>query len=271
MLFSTIILLICLGLIVFETFSIVVLFRSCKNISCKVTSSKKVCVREEGCIVREYWKTAVDFTLNDTPRDAIIETSTFCQKGQVLSCYYYPERNLVFRKREIRSVLRAHSIQAFSVGVLFLVLTLMFRMTALGGIIITHTVELITVLLLMPFLGFGIGFIVYSVNALRHTRESKVAHIKAEVIDVVRKTKRHRENKLYLYYPIYKYSLNGSEHIVQSRLGQENMPEKGSSSEVLADLNKGGLVEYKDLDSSFLLGICFLIISALLLYTLIFP
>ncbi len=270
MIISTVIMVACFGLILFELVSVFSVFRSCRNVRCTVDSSEKVLKREEGFLVREYWKTTVGFELDGVRRSAVLETSTFCQKGQVLGCYYYPKRDLVFRKRDVRRVFRAHSIQAFSIGVLFLLLILIFRMTALGGIIIAHTVEAVGVLLILPFTGFGVGFIVYAVNALRHTQSSRVTTVNAKIVDIVRRSRRHRENERFTYYPVYSYKLGGFEHTVTSKLGRETPPRRGSFEHITADAKKGGPVEYKDVTSSFVLGICFLIIAGLLLYAVAF-
>ncbi len=269
MIVSTVIMVACFILIIYELLSVLVVFHSCTNVKCSTTNSEKVSRREDGFLVKEYWKTEVEFDLNGEKRSAVLETSTFCQKGQRLNCYYYPKRDLVFRKRDVRSVMRAHSIQAFSVGVLFLLLVLIFRMTALGGIITAHAVEALGIVLILPFTGFGISFIVYAVNAFRHTTASRVVKVRVQITDVVRKTKRHRENKRYTYYPIYRYNLGGFDHIVRSRLGRAEPPRKGSFETILADKKKGGPVEYKDVTASFVLGICFLIIAGLLLYTIV--
>ncbi len=270
MIISTIIMVASFLLVFFEIVSVLTVFHSCRNVSCSVSSSQKISAREDGYLIREYWETEIDFELDGNYRSAVIETSTFCQKGQVLNCYYYPRRDLVFRKRDIRSVLRAHSITAFSVGVLFLLLNLFFRLTQLGGIIIAHTAEAIAVVLALAFASFGVGFIVYSVNAFRHLRGSRVTKVRAEIADIVRKAKRHNETVRYTYYPIYKYDLGGFEHTVQSKLGREEPPKKGKFETLLADKKKGGLVEYKDVGASLALGICFLAITALLIYAVAF-
>ena len=270
MIVSIVIMMVCFFTVTFELGYVIYVFHSCKSVKCIVTASKQVCAREDGYLVKEYWKTDVEFTLDGEKHKASLETSTYCQKGQVLSCYYHPKKNLVFRKRDIKRVLRSYSLPALTIGLLFLMLFSLFKMTALGRVIIAHAFEVVGIFLIFVFGGLGIGLITYAVNAFRHTEESRVTEIDAKITDVVRKTKRNRETKRYLYYPIYSYMLGGFEHTVRSRLARELPPEKGSTERVLADTKKGGLVEYKDMKSSFALGLCFLIIAWLLLYTVIF-
>ncbi len=270
MIISTLILTVCVLVVLFELLSMLMIFRSCRNIRCTAVSSEKVCEREDGYLIREYWNTGVTFELDGTTRSASLETSTFCQKGQVLSCYYYPKKNLVFRKRDIKAVLRSYTIPAFSVGLVFLLLTLLFSMTSLGGLIVSHIFEATGIILLIPFTVLGIGFTVYSVSAFRHTSGKRVTSVSAQVTDVIRKTKSHRENTRCHYYPIFRYKLGNVEHNVTSRIGRDDPPEIGSTENVLADIKKGGLVEYKDVSSSFVLGVCFLLIACLLLYMIVF-
>lgn len=266
MIISTVIMAASFMLIVYELLSALMVFRLCRNVRCTVLSSEKVSVREDGFLLNEHWKTEIGFELAGAQRTAMLETSTFCQKGQVMNCYYYPRKDLVFRKRDIRRVFRAHSIPAFSVGVLFLALDIIFGMTSLGGIIMHHLIEALAVILVATFAVFGIWFIVYFVNALRHTNKSKAVSVKADIIDVVRKTKRHRENERYFYYPIYRYKLDGFEHTVRSKIMRETPPKKGQKETVLADKRRGGLIEYQDIYSSLALGICFIAISSLIAY-----
>lgn len=270
MIISAVIPAVCFVVIAFELSSVIIVFKKCRAVRCTVASSKKVSVRDEDFLIREYYKTEVSFTLDGDKRTAYLETSTFCQKGQVLGCYYYPKKDLVFRKRDIKNVLRSRSIPAFSVGVVFLLLNALFRMTSLGGIIVKYFMEALAILLIIPFTAFGIGFIIYSINAAAHTRKERVTNVEAKVVDIVRKTKRHRENRRYLYYPIYRYTLDGIEHTVTSKLGLEEPPAKGDAAMLLADKKKGGLVEFKDMECSFPLGVCFLLIALMLLCAVIF-
>lgn len=270
MLISIIIMMACFVTVTFELGYVLYVFHTCRSIKCIVTASKKVCAREDGFLIKEYWKTEVEFTLNGDVRHTALETSTYCQKGQVLGCYYHPKKDLVFRKRDIKRVLRSYSLPALTIGLLFMMLYSLFKLTSLGNIIIGHAFEAVGILLIVVFASFGVGFIVYAVSAFRHTRESRVTQIDAKITDIVRKTKRHRETKRYLYYPIYSYKLGGFEHSVRSKLGRETPPKKDSTERVLADTKKGGLVEYKDMSSSFVMGLCFLVIAWLLLYTIAF-
>ena len=270
MIISTVLTVVCFVVIIFELLSILSVLKSCRKVSCRVESSKKVCEREDGFLIKEYYKTEISFELDGTSRCAEIETSTFCQNGQVLSCYYYPKKNIVFRKRDIKNVLNTYSIQAFSIGITFLLLNLLFHVTSIGGLILEHTFEAAAVLMLITFTLFGCGFIIYSVNAFRHTRHSRVTEVKAEITDVVRRSKRHKENIRYIYYPIYRYKLNGTEHTVRSKTRYDLPPDKRKHVTLLVDTKKGSLVEYKDMDTSFMLGICFLIIAVLLFYSVAF-
>ena len=88
MIISTLILTVCILVVLFELLSMLMIFRSCRNIRCTAVSSEKICEREDGYLIREYWNTGVTFELDGTTRSASLETSTFCQKGQVLSEEY---------------------------------------------------------------------------------------------------------------------------------------------------------------------------------------
>lgn len=264
MIISTIIMTICFVVVVFEVFSAFVVLRSCRKVRCSTVTSKKVSVREDGYLVKEYWDTAVGFELDGTKRTANLETSTFCQKGQTIGAYYYPKKNLVFRKRDVKRVLRSYSIPAFSVGMLFLLLDLIFTMTSLGSILISHLFEIAAVILIITLTSIGGGFMIYSVSAMRHTRSERVIRVDARVTDVIRRSKRHGDKTRFYYYPVFSYSIGDFEHNVTSRLARETPPETGSTESVLADKKKGSLVEYKDGETSFILGICLIMIAILL-------
>ncbi len=270
MISSSIITAICFMVVFYEVMSAFLVLRTCKRIRCTVVSSKKISRREDECIVDEFYLTEVDFVSEDQHRTASLHTNMICQKGQILSCYYYPRKNIVFRKRDLRSVLHAHSIHAFTVGLVFMLLNLLFQMTSLGTIIASHAIEAFTILLTLAFFVFGIWFIIYGINAQDQTRKSKITTIQAEVSDVIRKSRRHRENVHFMYYPIYNYSLNGTRHVVQSKVAREKKPNIGSKEEILVDLQKGSVVEYKDIESSFWLGTIFLILAILMMISVIF-
>ena len=269
MIVSTIIMTICFVVITFELFSALVVFRSCRKVRCRTVSSVKVCEREDGYLIKEFWNTEVAFELDGVDHTAELEPSTFCQKGQTIGAYYYPKKDLVFRKRDVKRVLRSYSIPAFSVGMLFLLLNLLFRLTALGSIIIAHVFEAIGIILIVPFLLLGLSYTVSAVTAFRHTRGGRVTSVKAKIADVIRKSKRHRETVRYQYFPVYRYTLGGFEHNITSRIAREAPPKKDSTEKILVDKKKGGLVEYKDIGSSFILGLCFLGIAAMLVYVVL--
>lgn len=270
MIVSSVITVICFIVIMFELVSNFFVLRKCKRVRCTVVSSEKICEREDDCIVDEYCATEVDFLNGDHHHTASLRTNMICQKGQILTCYYYPKKNVVFRKRDIRSILNAHSIQTFSVGFVFLMLNMIFQMTSLGKIIIYHAFEAFTVVLILPFVAIGIWLMVYDITASERTRESKVKSVNAEIVDVIRKSKRHRENIHFMYYPIYDYSLNGIRHTVQSKLAKDSKPVIGSKESILVDLQKGSVVEYKDVDHSFWLGAFFITLALLMLCSVIF-
>ncbi len=270
MIISTVITVTCFLVIISDLINVLAVFKSCKSVKCSVISSKKVSVREDGYLVREYYKTEISFELEGTSKTATLETSTFCQKGQMLNCWYYPKRNIVFRKRDIKTVLNGYAIPAFSVGVLFLSLNLIFHITSLGGLIVNNSIIVIGVILTTVFATLAVWFIWYSVIAFRATKSPHVSEVKAEIIDIVKKSKRHRENVHATFYPIYKYNLNGSEHIVKSKLGREYPPRKNSKENILVNVKKGSLAEFKDIGESLILGICFLIIAGLFIYVLAF-
>lgn len=269
MIISTVIAVISFLVIIIDIISVLNVLHSCRSVRCSVLSSKKVIKREDGFLIKEYFDTDITFLLDNTPHNATIETSTFCQKGQILNCFYYPKKQLVFRKRDIKMVLNSYTIPAFSVGVLFLLLIFVFKVTTLGGIIIQYAVEALAVLVTIPLTIIAIYFIVYAINAFRHTRHSQVTEIKAEIVDIIRTTNRHRENIRYNYYPIYRYNFDGTVHTVQSRLARDNAPKRNSRENILVDTKKGGPVEYKDIYTSFAVGVLFLIIAGQLLFLII--
>lgn len=266
MIISTVITVVSFIVIIIDIISVINVLRTCRNVRCSVVSSQKVTEREDGFLIKEYFDTSVMFTLDNMTHNVTIQTSTFCQKGQILNCFYYPKRQLVFRKRDIRMILSSYTIPAFSVGVVFLLLIFVFEVTSLGGIIIQYAVEALAVLVTIPLTVIALYFIIYSVGAFRHTRHSRVTEVRAEIIDVIRKTNRHRENVRYSYLPIYRYTLNGVTHTVQSRLARDSAPKRNSREKLLVDTKKGGPVEYKDIYTSFTVGVLFLIIAAQLLF-----
>lgn len=266
MIVSTVIISACFLLVAYEIITAFLFMDHCKNVLCVVISSKKVCKREDGFLIREYWNTDVTFDYNNEPRTTTLETSSFCQEGQVLGCYYHPGKNIVFRKRDIRRNLGTRSVTALWVGLVFLFITIGFRITSLGSIIKKNASDAALITLAVAFFIFGAGFLLYSLYAFRHTRKKRVTEVTAVISDVMRKSRQHSETRSYKYYPIYRYKMGGFEHIVQSKAGLSEPPKSGSRIVILVDKKKGGPVEFNDIGQCFVLGLSLLAVMALLIY-----
>lgn len=270
MIISTIIVTICFIAVVIEVYSMYKLFKSCRTVKCSVVSSKKIMERRDGFLIDEYWKTTVNFTYDGVERHITLKTSTYCQKGQILGCYYYPEKNIIFRKRDLKKQIKSYHIIITSVGVLFLVLNFIFSLSAISKIIVMNIAAILSVLLISFFFSLGIGYIIYAITALKNTSSKKVTKIEAEIADVVRKSKRHKENETFTYYPIYRYTFNGESHETKSKLKHKTPPEKNTTVTILVDNKKAGPVEYNDVVNSLIMGICFILFALLFIYVFYF-
>ena len=67
MIISTVLTVVCFVVIIFELLSILSVLRSCRKVSCRVEASKKICEREDGFLIREYYKTNISFALDESP------------------------------------------------------------------------------------------------------------------------------------------------------------------------------------------------------------
>ena len=266
MITSTIITLVCFIAVVWELFSMYKLFKSCSTVKCSVVSSKKIQERRDGFLTDEYWKTNVTFTHKNTEKSAILKTSTYCQQGQILGCYYYPKDDVIFRKRDLKKKIKSSSVIITTTGALFLLLNFIFTLSTISRIFIKNIVSILSVLLIIAFLGLGAGYIIYSVTAFKNTSDKKVTKTKAKIVDVVRVSKRHKENEKFSYYPIYSYMFNNENHETRSKLKYSEPPKIGSIVTILVDNKKAGPVEYNDVMNSLIMGICFIIFAALFIY-----
>ena len=266
MIISTIINVVCFITVVWELFSMYKIFKSCATVKCSVVSSKKIQERHDGFLTDEYWKTNVTFTYKDIEKRATLKTSTYCQKGQILGCYYYPEKDIIFRKRDLKKQIKSSSVIITTIGALFLFLNIIFRLSTISRMFVKNIISILSVLLIIAFLSLGIGYVLYSINALKKTSMKNVMEIKAKIIDVVRVSKRHKENQQFFYYPIYSYKFNCENHETKSKLKHSEPPKKGSTVTILVDRKKAGPVEYNDIVNSLIMGICFIIFAAIFIY-----
>lgn len=270
MIISAIIVTICFIAVTFEVYSMYKLFKSCCTVKCSVIASKKIKERRDGYLTDEYWKTDVTFTYNNIKKRATLKTSTYCQNGQILGCYYNPKKDIIFRKRDLKKQIKNSSIIITTIGFLFMVLNLIFTMSNSRTTVIKNITSTLSVILIITFLIIGIGYVAYAVNAVNRTSDNKVTKIKAKIIDVVRKSKRHNGNEKYTYYPIYSYTFNGETHETKSKLKRSEPPKKGSVVTIYVDNKKAGPVEYNDVLNSLIMGICFIVFASIFIYVFLF-
>lgn len=266
MITSTVIVTICFIAVVFEIYSMYKLFKSCCKVKCSVVSSKKATERRDGFLTDEYWKTEVTFTHQNTDKRATLKTSTYCQKGQILGCYYNPKEDIIFRKRDLKKQIKNSSIIITVVGILFMVLNFLFSLSLISRIVIRNITSILSILLISFFIIVGIGYIIYSINARKNTSKKKVTTTEAKIVDIVRKSKKHNGNVQFTYYPIYSYTFDGEPHETKSKLKHTMPPKKGSIVTILVDNKKAGPVEYNDVLNSLIMGICFIIFAAIFIY-----
>ena len=269
MIISTLIALVCFIVVIAELLSMYQTFKSCCKVKCSVISSRKIQERKDGFLTDEYFKTKVDFTYRNLQKSTSLKTSTYCQKGQILACYYYPNKDIIFRKRDLKNQFKKSSLVVTTTGILFMFLNILFRLTVLSRLF-KHLVGVLSVLLIAAFLGFGVGFISYSVYALKRTSKANVTKIEAQIVDVIRKSKKHNENEQFTYYPIYRYTFKGIEHETKSKLKHNKSPVIGSCAAILVDNKKAGPVEYNDVKNSMILGFCFIFFALLFIYVILF-
>ncbi len=266
MIISTIIALICFVAVVFECLFMYNTFRKCKKVNCKVISSEKKQKRENGYLVEEYWNTDVTFRYKSEEKLFTLKTSTYCVKGQSLNCYYFPEKDIVFRKRDMKKKLTSSSLVVTSVGILFLLLNFLFQMTGVSRLIIKNIVEILAAVISAVYLLMGTWHVGYSLNAIRKTSKSRIIITEAKIVDVIMKSRRYNENIRNTYYPVYHYYFNGESHETQSKLKRKEPPKIGSTASIFVDRKKGGPVEYNDVANSLIMGILFILISGLTVY-----
>lgn len=119
MITSTIIVIVCFLMTIFEGFNMYKLFKSCDTVKCKVITSSEVTVRRDGYLTDKYYKTKVSFTHDNKTHNAFLKTSTYCQPNQILGCYYNPSKSIVFRKRDLKKQIKNRHIIIMTVGILF--------------------------------------------------------------------------------------------------------------------------------------------------------
>lgn len=270
MIISTVISVICFIAVVFESFVILKFRKSCVSVSCKVIESNKEQLRENGCIVSEYWNTGVEFEYKGSKRSAVIITSTFCPTGQILKCFYHAGENLIFRHRDFRKQLSSSSLIVLSVGILFIVLNLLFHAVSVSELILKNIAAILSFIIAASLVIIGISKIVYSVSAIKQTKKNCVEEVKATVSDVIRKTTRYNEISSYTYYPIYKYNFRSAEHEVESKVARKTPPKIGSKIKILVNIKKGGPIEYEDVGQSMAMGISLLTVAFTILGVMIF-
>lgn len=249
-----------------EMFKIYRFFAASLTVDCRVTSSEKKELREDGYLVKSFWLTSVSFEYNGTVKESSLETSTFCHNGQSIKCCYNPDVEQLFRKRDFKKYIRSTSPVFFSIGIMLLVLNFILTSFNIDNISKINIAKFFTGILTFSFTLLGTGSIVTALIAIRNSSKKQVEHIKCCICDIVRKTSRHKENKSYTYYPIYKYTYKGEEHVVQSKIGNRTPPKKNSIVIVPVSRKKGGPVEYKDTAKTFIMGIVFLILNALIIF-----
>ena len=266
MIISTAISVICFIAVIIELWSIYRTLRTCVTIKCEVVSSKKIQERTNGFLTGEYWETVIGFTNGSSAKKTVLRTSTYCQKGQRMTCYYYPKEDIVFRKRDLRKLIHSSSMIVTSVGILFLLLNFLFHVSSIGVIFFKNAAAILTVLLSLFFLSLGAYYVSYALIAFKNTSSKKTTKVEALIYDVIRKTKKHQENQLFFYYSIYRYTFNGVEHETKSKIKRSSPPIVGSYETILIDKKKCGPVEYDDPVNTLLMGVCFLFIFTLLIY-----
>lgn len=264
MIISTLIAVACFIIVVFEFLSMYNTFRKCIKIKCCVESSEKAREREDGFLIDEYWKTEVSFEYDNQTRNVVLKTSTYCQKGQIIECYYYPKKDLVFRKRDLRKQFKSSALVVTPVGILFLFLNFLFQMTNLSYLVIKNIATIISVIITAIYSIIGIWYVVYSVSAIKNTSKKRVTKTNAKVVDIIRKTRKHKEHVQFTYYPVYSYVFKGEAHETQSKLKHSVPPKKGSTVTILVNNKKGGPAEYNDVANSMIMGLCFIGIAVIL-------
>lgn len=264
MIILTVLTVFCFLAVTFEIFSLYRLFATSIPVNCCVISSEKKEIREDGCLVKAFWLTSVTFDCNGSKMNDALQTSTFCPNGQSIKCYYSPVRKKLFRKRDFKNYIRSSSPVFLSVGILLLMLNFILSSFNIDSISKINIAKFLTGLLIAAFALLGIGRILTFVMAVRNSSKKRIEYITCSIHDVVKKTAKHKENKSCTYYPIYKYTYRGEEHIVQSKIGRSQPPKKNSITTIPISIKKGGPVEYKDTAKSLILGIVFLIMSILI-------
>ncbi|MBQ1517346.1 MAG: hypothetical protein IIT49_04485 [Clostridia bacterium] len=266
MIISAVISVLCILAVIYEITVIYLFLRRCKVVKCRVTSSDKVQKRRQGYLAEEYYKTLTEFTYGGELRKAHLKTSAFCQTGQIISCYFHPDKNIIFRKRDLKHNLQSHSLAILSVALLFLVLNSVFGLTVLSDFLIKNIVIIFTIMLALSFTTLGIGLLIYGINSARLSSKQRVMKTSAHISDIIRKRTSGRGRAEYLYYPIYTYTFSGEKHKVTAKRALTSPPKKGGRTTILVDRKKGSLIEYHDTVTSIIQGVCFIIIAGLFIY-----
>lgn len=269
MIISLIIVIICFVLLAIEALYIYIYFKKSITVSCTVISSEKIEEREDGYLINTYWMTTIEFNFENIRKQTKIKTSTCCIPGQKMKCLYLPETNTVFRKRDFKKHLLNLSPVIFSIGNLFLIIEIIISGFNLNIISKVNILKSISIILICVFAIIGAGQIIASIVCIKRSGKHNIELVDCEIADIIRKTTKHKENFNHTYYPVFKYTFHGYEHIVESKLGRSIPPKVGDTVTIPVDKKKGGPVEYKDLGKSIVQGIMFIILS-LLIFTLIF-
>lgn len=271
MIISLIIVIVCFVILAIDAFYIYVRFKNSISVRCTVMSSEKVEEREDGFLTNVYWLTTVEFNYKNEKKQATLKTSTCCISGQQVKCLYSPDTDTIFRKRDYKKYLANLSPIILTVGNLFLIIEIIISGNNLDIITKINITQNISIILAIIFGFIGIGRIIFSIINLKQLSRYNTEPVECEVIDIVRKTSKHKENHRHTYYPIYKYTFHGYDHIVESKLGRNEPLKIGDRVTVPISIKKGGPVEYSDLGKSFVLGIMFIVLSLLIIFTVIIP
>lgn len=271
MIISLIIVIVCFVLLALEAFYIYTYFRKSITVNCTVISSEKTEEREDGYLTNTYWMTAIEFNFKNTRKQTEIKTSTCCIPGQKMKCLYLPETNTVYRKRDFKKHLLNLSPVIFSIGILFLIIEIIISGFNLNVISKINIIKSVSIILVCLFAIIGSGQILASIICLKRSSKHNIELVDCEISEIIRKTTKHKENCNHMYYPVYKYTFHGYEHIVESKLGRSLPPKVGDKVSIPVDKKKGGPVEYTDLGKSIVLGIMFIVLSLLIFTIILLP
>lgn len=263
--------LICFITIAIEVLHLYLKFKTKAIVDCTITKSEKTEHREDGCLVDEYWLTSVEFKYGGVTHQSELRTSSRCNPGQVVKCFYDEEDDTLLRRRDLRYSLSKVSPVILSVGILFLIVNLILSFLSRDLLTKLNIVKTVCTVLTVLFGLLGIFQIITAVLHKKNTSRNRIEYVECLICDIIRKEECHNENTRYTYYPVYKYSYRGSEHIVRSKLERDCAPKLGSKLTIPISRDKGGPVEYPDSNRSLILGTLFIFIAVLILLTVVVP